>query len=142
MPILNLTTEVSAEQTVGEITALLIRKAARSITTNFGDAGELASISFVMVVGGIPVQFMLPANVDGVAGVLLRDAPWHNRRGSPQPSYEAKLRRRAKWIAWRILKDWVAAQIALIESGQDDGRTLFQIFVESNQTRLGAGGGR
>jgi hypothetical protein len=153
MPILNYTTEVPSERTVGEITALLIRKQARSITSEFDDAGELKSVSFLMPVGGVPVQFLLPANVEGVVRVLLKDAPWHHRRGVAQPAYEKKLRDRAKWIAWRILKDWVAAQIALIESGQvdaaqafmpyaqqDDGLTLFQVFIESNQKRLSSGG--
>jgi hypothetical protein len=152
VPILNYTTEISAERSVGEITSLLIRKGARSITTEFTANGELHDISFVMPVGGLPVKFVLPANVEGVARVLLRDEPWNTRRQTASATYEEKLRQRAKWVAWRILKDWVAAQMALIESGQAEaaqvfmpyaqqgnGLTMYELFVESNQKALGSG---
>jgi len=152
MAIMNYTTEVPAERTVGEITSLLVRKGARSISTEFTGEGELKAITFVMPIGGFPVCFQLPANVDGVARVMLTDKPWTSRSHGTKEQFEAKARERAKWVAWRILKDWVAAQVALIESGQaqaaqvfmpyamqDDGRTMFQLFTESNQKRLSKG---
>jgi hypothetical protein len=154
MAILNYTTEVPPERTVGEITSLLIRKGARSVTTNYGEGGDLQGISFIMLVGGLPVAFLLPSNVDGVAGSMLRDKPWNNTRRAKGGlmGYKAKIRERARWVAWRILKDWVAAQMALIESNQaeaaqvfmpfaqqKDGRTMFQLFVENNQKQLAAG---
>lgn len=152
MAILNYSTAVSAERTVGEITALLVRKGARSINTEYTKAGDLESISFVMPIGGMPVRFLLPANVNGVTQAMLRDEPWSSRRAKSKAVYEGKIYAKAKWVAWRILKDWVAAQMALIESNQaeaaqvfmpfaqqDDGRTMFQLFVEGNQKRLAAG---
>lgn len=153
MPILNYSTVIPAERTVGEITAMLIRKNARSITTDFTEAGELKAISFTMAVAGLPIRFNLPANVEGVSAALLRDEPWNPRRQHPKPIYESKLREKAKWVAWRILKDWVAAQMALIESNQaeaaqvfmpyaqhDSGATMYELWCDSNQKRLTAGG--
>lgn len=153
MPILNYTTEVPADRTCGEITSLLVRKGARSITSEFDETGEMQGISFVMSLAGLPIRFMLPANVSGVAGVLLKDAPYKTSRGCSEAVYRSKLEARAKWIAWRILKDWVAAQMALIESGQaspqqafmpyaqqDDGRTMFQVWEDQVQRRLTTGG--
>jgi hypothetical protein len=154
MPILNYSTEVPPERTIGEITSLLIRKQARSITSEFDEGGELTAVSFVLHVGGLPVRFQLPANVEGVAGVLLRDEPWNSRRAPPGPeAYKAKLKARAKWVAWRILKDWVSAQMALIESGQanvaqvfmpyaqhgNGTTTMYELWVENNQRQLTAG---
>lgn len=152
MGILNYSTAIPPERTVGEITSLLVRKQARSITTEFAENGELNAISFVMSAGGLPVRFLLPANVEGVATVLLKEEPWTSRRHSSSQKYEADLRNRAKWVAWRILKDWVAAQMALIESGQaqtaqvfmpyaqqQDGITMYELWVENNQKQLGAG---
>ena len=152
MGILNYTTAIPPERTVGEITSLLVRKQARSITTEFAENGELRAVSFVMAVGGMPVRFLLPANVEGVAAAMLRDEPWNSRRHSGYERYEAAMRDRAKWVAWRILKDWVAAQMALIESGQaeaaqvfmpyaqqGDGSTMYQLWVENNQKQLPAG---
>ncbi len=152
--IVNYSTAVAPERTVGEITSLLVRKQARSITTEFAENGDLKAISFVMVVGGLPVRFLLPANVEGVAAVLLKEEPWNYRRQSSREKYEANLRGRARWVAWRILKDWVAAQMALIESGQaqaaqvfmpyaqqSDGITMYELWVENNQKQLSAGNG-
>lgn len=152
MPIMNYSTEIPSERTVGEITALLIKKGARSITTDFEDSGELRSISFTMFVSGIPCRFQLPANVKGVASALLRDEPWNPRRQGTRDQYENKLRAKAKWVAWRILKDWVAAQCALIESNQaeagqafmpyaidNSGATMWELWNDSNQKRLTAG---
>lgn len=153
MPILNYSTEVPPERTVAEITALLVRKGARSITTDYGEGGQLSSVTFIMMVGGLPVRFQLPANTEGVAKAMLREKPFNpSRHRGGRLKYEEKFRTRARWVAWRILKDWVAAQIALIESGQADtaqvfmpyateasGRTMYELFVENNQRQLTAG---
>lgn len=151
MAILNYSTAVPTEKTVGEITSLLIRKGARSITTQFSDSGEMVAISFLMPVGGVAINFLLPSNVDGVANAMLKDEPWSRKRQLNQLAYIGKIRERAKWVAWRILKDWVQAQMALIDSNQaeaaqlfmpfaqqHDGRTMYQLFVEGNQKLLSA----
>lgn len=154
MAILNYSTEVPAERTVGEITALLVRKGARSIQTDFDEHGKIESVTFVMVVGGLPTRFRLPSKSDGVARVMLADKPWNKaRHRQAKNDYEAKVCRQAEWVSWRILKDWVEAQIALIESGQAEaaqvflpyamehsGRTMYELFVENNQRSLTSGG--
>jgi hypothetical protein len=129
MPILNYTTEIPAERTVGDITSLLIRKQAKSITTDFDESGELCSISFVMPIGGVPIRFLLPSNVTGVEQALLRDEPWSSRRNCGQIAYADKMKRKAKWVAWRILYDWVKAQIALVESNQAQAAQVFMPFA-------------
>jgi hypothetical protein len=154
MAILNYSTEVAPERTVGEITTLLARKGARSITQDFYDDGRVKAVSFILVVGGLPTRFLLPVNIDGVSGVLLRDKPFNpaRMRGGID-AYKRKMRQRAEWISWRILKDWIEAQMALIESGQaeaaqvflpyaveQNGRTIYELFVDSNRQRaLGDG---
>lgn len=58
----------------------------------------------------------------------------------------------AERVSWRIIKDWVEAQIALVESSQaemaqvfmpyatdESGGTLYMRFLESNQKRLASG---
>jgi hypothetical protein len=87
--------------------------------------------------------------------VLLKEKPYsarHHGYGNKE-KYEAKFFSQAERVSWRILKDWVEAQLALIESGQaemgqvfmpyamnDQGRTMYELFVENNQKRLSAGG--
>lgn len=153
MPILNHTTEVPAAQTVSQIVGMLARKGAQSITQDFYEDGRVKALAFVLRVGVMPIRFQLPANTDGVAGVLKKEKPftWGRHRGSSD-DYYAKQKQQAERIAWRILKDWVEAQIALIESGQAEpaqvfmpyavektGQTMYQIWTESTQRQLGSG---
>ncbi len=142
MPILNYRTRVAPDRTIPEIQQLLVRKGAQSVTTDYDSQGKPARISFAMLVGGFPLRFQLPVNAEGVARVLA---------DGKQPT--KLMKERAEWISWRILKDWVGAQIALIESGQaqteqvflpyaldEGGQTMFEAFVDRNQKRLGTGG--
>jgi len=153
MPIMNYTTVVPPEKSIGEITSLLIRKGARSITQDFYDDGRVKAVSFIMAVGGVPTRFVLPANTTGVAGVMMQEKPFNpSRHRGTRDAYRQKMMSHAEWVAWRILKDWVAAQMALIESGQAQaaqvflpyateasGRTIYELFVENNQKQLGSG---
>lgn len=152
MPILNYTTEVSATKSVSEIVALLVRKGAQSITHEYFGDGRVKSVSFVMQVANQPVRFLLPSNAEGVAGVLKKEKPYnYSRNRGGVDKYYREQREQAERIAWRILKDWIEAQIALIESGQAepaqiflpyaqqaDGRTMYELFVESKQKQLPA----
>jgi hypothetical protein len=141
MGILNYRTRVAPQKTISELMQKLASKGAQSITAGYDSAGKQSRLSFAMKVGGIEVSFSLPVNVKGVA-VALADGR--------QPT-KTQLEH-AEWVAWRILKDWVEAQIALIESGQaemgqvfmpyaeaPDGRTMYELFVENNQRQLGKG---
>lgn len=151
MAILNYTTEVPTMKTVGEITSLLMRKGVRSLNSEYREDGSLDAVSFVMMVGGTPVRFVLPNKAEGVFAVLLKATPHHRNHRCSLNEYKARLRAQAERVSWRILKDWVEAQMALIESGQAelgqvfmpyavmaaDGRTMYELFVENNQKRLG-----
>lgn len=155
MPILNYTTEIAPEKTIGEITSLLVRKGARSINTEYREDGSIQAVAFIMLVGGVPVRFVLPSNAEGVAGVMLKEKPFNpSYHGwGKEDQYKAKFAKQAERVSWRILKDWIEAQLALIESGQaelaqvfmpyataSNGRTMYELFVESNQKQLSGGG--
>jgi hypothetical protein len=84
---------------------------------------------------------------------MLKDKPYTYRRVGSREQYERKIREQAEWVSWRILKDWVEAQMALVESGQaeaaqvfmpyatrQDGQTMWQAYLCANeQLALGAG---
>ena len=154
MAILNYTTEVPLERSIGEISQLLARKGAKSIQTDYSDTGSPTGLAFVMAVGGLLVRFQLPNNAEGVYRVILKDKPYNVNRRCTLEAYQQRIRLQAERVSWRIVKDWVEAQLALIESGQAemgqvfmpyamqrDGRTMYEIFVENNQKQLGTGGG-
>lgn len=150
--LLNYTTSKDPLASAGEITALLVRKGARSISQEF-ENGILVGISFIFPVGGQPVTFKLPARESGVFDFLLKQQPWNTRRGKDRVQYSSHLRAQAARVAWRILKDWVEAQVAMVETEQAamgevfmpyaianrDGRTMYELFVVNNQRQLGSG---
>lgn len=152
MPILNYTTEVPAERTVAQIIGLLARKGARSITQDFLGDGRVKAIRFLLNVGGLPSSFSLPVNIDGVAAVIMAEKPYSKYSNLPRDEWARKQRSVAERISWRILKDWIEAQMALIESGQAeagqvfmpyaqqrDGRTMYELWLENNQKQLSNG---
>lgn len=138
MPILNYTTSVSADRTVAQIQKQLAQHGAKSIAANYDGAGNIAALSFTIQVGEHLYSYRLPVNVDGVAAVL------------KEQKVEGRYRKHdhVRNVAWRILKSWIEAQLALVEAGQaltqqvffpylvaPDGHTLFEHF-ESDPRRL------
>ncbi len=152
MPILNYTTDVPAKRTIDAIVAMLVRKGASSITQEYFADGRVKAVSFMLQVGGLAIPFLLPANTEGVAGVLKKEKPYNVRSTGSMNNYYMRQREQAERIAWRILKDWVEAQMALIESGQAEaaqvfmpyaqsrgGSTVYKLWVENNKKQLTAG---
>jgi len=123
--ILNYTTKVSAQRSVNEITALLTKAKAQAILTEL-ENGAVSAISFrVQTEFGI-LTFRLPARIPQVYAVLSksRDIPPRLRT-----------RDQAVRVAWRIVKDWLEAQLAMIEAGLAD---LEQVFLPYTQDLQGA----
>lgn len=142
MPILNYTTSVEAAKSIGEITGILSRFSARTIVTDYDDNGNVSGIGFVILIEGLPLSIRLPCNVDGVYDSLC------NAKGVPNRS---KTKLQARRVAWRILKDWLEAQLALYQIGQAEmaqvlmpyaidsgGRTAYQMFKDSHMRQLQA----
>jgi hypothetical protein len=108
MAILNYTTQIKVEKTAGEIQRKLAKAGACGIYHKYDTNGILVSISFQIKTDFGMSSFKLPANIEGVCRCLRKT------RGVAKKfqTYE-----HASRVAWRILKDWIEAQIAIIESG-------------------------
>lgn len=106
MPILNYTTEVPVIITVNHITKVLVAHGASGILTEYDLNGEVEALTFRVPFSDSNKGFRLPANWQAVARALSND-----------PKVERRYRTddQAKRVAWRILKDWVEAQMALID---------------------------
>ena len=124
MTLANSTTTVSAEKSVGQIVAILAKHGASAIMMNYAadGSGQVIGISWKVRMADGEIPFTLPANVDKVLRVLERQ---HTRGRSPTLE-------RARDVAWRILKDWVRAQMALVDTQMV---TLPQVFLP--YTRVG-----
>jgi hypothetical protein len=126
MPILNYTTKIKAEVTVSEIQRILARAGARSVTILYLD-DQPEYLSFAVPIRGRKVSFRLPCRWNGVLNALNEQKVARQYR-SPE---------HARRVAWRIVKDWVKAQMAIIESGQAELAEVFlpyAIHEETDQT--------
>lgn len=113
MAILNYTTKVKPEKTAAEIQAILGKAGASAVMSEY-EAGQVTAIAFQLSINGQILSFRLPINIAGVLRALKRDC-------TRQYCNEEQAAR----TAWRILKDWVEAQIALVESNQADMAEVF-----------------
>ena len=144
MALKNYTTTISVEKTIGEIQKMLAKAGASRIMTEYDDTGNIVSLSFQLKVeqDGQFIAFSLPTDWRPVAKVL------ENQRAVPAYRLEEQARR----TAWRITKDWVDAQLAIIETRMvttaqvflpyavtADGKSLYQRFAEDNTLLLGGG---
>lgn len=142
MAILNYTTKISSDKTVGEIQSMLGKRNVKSVSIDYTNSRPSA-IVFVLPVGSIDVRFRLPCNVKGVLKAMQND------RNIPRSS---KTIEQAERTAWRIIKDWTEAQLAIVEAGQavmeevfmpyavmpSTNQTMFQVFNENSQKLLGS----
>lgn len=126
MAIKNYSTKVPASKTVGEIQALLSKHGAYRVSIDYGEGGSVLSLSFALKDASGTHAFRLPARTEAVQKLLRKQ-----RIKCTDAHAEA--------VAWRNIKDWIDAQIALIETGQvsaaevmlpymldDSGRTLYE----------------
>jgi hypothetical protein len=137
MPILNYTTEVPVDRTLAEIQRLLARQGARSILTDYDEQGSPVKISFLIEAPYGRQGYVLPANVDAVFAVMARQ----NAQGKIPARYVK--REHAARVGWRIVKDWLEAQLAIVETEMvtfdqimlpymqvERGRTLYEVVKE------------
>ena len=126
MPIANYSTTVDALKTVGEIQGILVAHGARSILMNYGKDGSIESLSFIVETpyGDMPIR--LPINAMAVLKVLEEQ-----RVPSRYGNYPQAVR-----IAWRIVKDWVRAQMAILETEMVKMEQIFlpYMITKNNQT--------
>lgn len=106
MPTLNYTTSVPVSRTLTEIQALLVKYGADAVVTRF-TGGKPSGLSFTLPTPHGARAFTLPVDVAAVQRVLARDLGAGKRASSPE---------QAERVAWRVIKDWLAAQLALIEA--------------------------
>jgi len=140
MPIKNYTTRIDVQISINEISRSLASHGARRVAVDYDGKGRADGVGFDFPVANQPVHFRLPANPGGVLEVLKAQAGVDARHRTMEHAYK---------VAWRILKDWVLAQMAIVEAGaaqlaevflpyalQPDGKTMFEAFVEHQQKLL------
>lgn len=136
MAIKNYTSSVDAYTSIGEIQAALARGGAAKIMIDYA-GGRPTAVSFAIEGPHGMAGFTLPAAVDGTLRVFAKQKVKADRQ-------------QAERTAWRNVRDWVLAQMALVEScdvpmdqvflpylADKQGRTLYDAYT-SGQLMLEA----
>lgn len=140
MPILNYTTEIPPEKTAGEITKVLVKLGAENIGMSYS-GGNLTGMAFAIRRGPDAYAFQLPVRAHAVLDVLKRQRVPKSKCTMAQ----------AERVAWRILKSWIEAQAAIIETEMvkleqvmlpyqvvEEGLTLFDKWEQHREKLLEA----
>lgn len=142
---LNYTTVIDPVKTASECIARLAAHGATAVGMTY-DQGFPTGLQFQIQTAQGLRAYALPVNVNGTHKALL--TAYSDGR---IPRGKATIEQ-ARRTGWRVIKDWLEAQLALIEAGvadmaevmlpwmlTDSGQTVYQMFAERNQLALGAG---
>lgn len=142
MPLLNYTTSIAPQKTVMEIQAMLAKAGASAILADYDTDGNIVALSFRLRSEDKELSFKLPTAWQPVLETL-------KRQNVPRTLQTPE---QALRVAWRITKDWVAAQLAIIETRMvttaqvflpyaitKDGRSVYEYIASNTGLLLGSG---
>lgn len=138
MAIKNYTSKVGVYESLGEIQGALAAHGARQIMVEYDGDGKVMALAFSIESPLGRRAFSLPANVEGVRAVMAKQGV-------------RDINGQAERTAWRNVRDWVLAQMAIIEAGMaqmdevflpyltnGNGQTLYQLY-QGGALALGPG---
>jgi len=142
MAVLNYTTTIAVPKTVGEIQTMLGAAGANAIVVRYVNRIPTA-VSFSLPGPHGDRAFTLPVDTSSMHKVLM--AQWRN--GQVPRRYTTA--EHAERVAWRVVKDWLAAQLTLVEAQMahldqvmlpylhvDHETTLYERYVTSGQLAI------
>lgn len=131
MPLKNYTSEVPVERTLQNILAILNKHGASKVTLEYAN-GEAFAVTFVIKteMGMLPVK--LPARIENVERLIYsQKKPRYGwQKAEPLTENEkAQVRR----TAWKNIYDWIAAQMALVETSMVKIEEVFLPYMQDRE---------
>lgn len=121
----------NSAQTFTNIQKVLVAHKAKHISFEYNDAGQIITLVFALEVNGNMVGFKLPARIEAVQRIFDNEG---YRYKEDQP-YKT---------AWANIRDWLDAQMALIDTEQvkieevflpyavnREGKTYFEVIQDT-----------
>lgn len=126
MPILNYTTTIDSYKTVAEIEQILVKHGVSSIMKEYEES-YISGLSFLIHTdnGQIPVK--LPVRTDQCLEIMKRE-----KKANTKSNIKAT-KEQAERVAWRILKDWIEAQMALLDIQMVKFEEIFLPYIQINK---------
>ncbi len=142
MPILNYTTKIEPRRTAAEISDVLVDAGAQGVLIEYDKERIPTAVTFKIQVQGRWWSYRLPSQWQGVYKLITEQHRLERRYRTQE---------QAQRITWRIIKDWIEAQLAIVQAEVAElpevflpyavdpktGYTLFEKFKGGNL--LGSG---
>jgi hypothetical protein len=125
MAISNYTTKIDFYKTIGEIQKELAEHGARKILIDYDNTGLPTNLTFMIDWNGQMIGFSLPCNYRGVLKAMEKAKVTRSLCTEEQ----------ALRVSWRIIKDWVQAQMAIVEA---DVSSMAEVFLPYAITKDGS----
>lgn len=127
----NYTSTVTPERSICLIEQLLVKFGALGVTKQY-TKGAVAGLSFIIEAPDtkLPVTILIPAQVEAAYNAMLEVAKKKNQWLSD--GQKLKLREQAERTAWKIVYEWVAIQLSMIEMKQAELRQVFMPYVTNS----------
>lgn len=117
-----------AKTTFDTIQKSLIAHGAKQIMFEYDDGGQVKSLNFALVIGERTCGFQLPARVDKVELIFYKNKkPRYNWQQAEPLTEDEKAQ--AYRTAWANIRDWITAQLALIETEQVKMEEVFLPYM-------------
>ena len=137
MPLLDYTTSVPVSRTISQLQAKLVEHGARAVMMEYDDRGRINALAFKVKTPNGELPIRLP--IDAAATLKVLQRQYANREIPGRYANEEHAYR----VAWRIIKDWVEAQMSLLETEMvkieeiflpyvitRSGQTVYQVMAE------------
>lgn len=127
----NYTSSVPASRSINYIEMKLAKSGASQILKEFDNPnnGKVTSLSFSVALGGSILHFKLPIRLVECERILRSETTQRTR-----PETIKKIPAQAERTAWKILSDWIDAQMAMIELAQVDLAEVFMPYIICDQS--------
>ncbi len=151
MGLLNYTTKIDPDKTAQEIAKCLSMHGAQAVLTEYDkERGVVSAISFQITLNENKVGFRLPCDWKPVYSIITKGKKCNFYDSARKLRWQSEWELQAVRTSWRIVKDWVEAQMALVEcqmvttqevflpyAVMKDGRTLSQHVQQNPGLLLG-----
>jgi hypothetical protein len=147
MTIMNYTTQVNAEKTIMEIEQILIKFGASGVFKEY-KGQKVSGIMFFLVKDNQKIPFKIPMNIEKARSIVLKLVK--DKKLAGKYLTEPLRSEQGERITFRVIKDWLHAQLSLMEIEFADpveiflpyaynmveDKTMYQKFLENKEKYL------
>jgi len=127
MPIKNYSTKIGVERTISQIEKILALHGAKAIMKEYDGVGRVTALNFIVdFLEGQSIPFRMPLDVQALMEKINYDIDNPQKREGRIPSTRKNDMEYARRVGWRIIKDWIDAQMALVDLKQ---AKIIQVFL-------------